>query len=335
MAKKLTENKVNKIIRIAKKYYELGLSQEKIAEQEYISKSTVSRLLNDARDMRYISIIINYPKASKTELEDEINSLFDIESLCVVPSYTENLESRLADTCKAFDEDFFNLLSPDDIISISWGSTMEFLTQSIINSTTTTRKKCSKVVLMNGSLAGEISSLKSSFSVKELSQFLNAKGYILPVPLILDSPAIAQAIYADSHIIHVIEYARQSEIALFSVGAIHEDSILKRRGAYTEEEYQQIVQLGAIGDINGRCYDIRGNEVGKELSNRMIALTIDEIKRKKHRICVAVGENKALAIIGALNGGIINHLYTDEITAKEIVRFGKNLQKKSVNHEII
>lgn len=38
-------NEVNQMISIAKQYYELGMSQEQIANHEYISKSSVSRLL--------------------------------------------------------------------------------------------------------------------------------------------------------------------------------------------------------------------------------------------------------------------------------------------------
>ena len=46
----MEQSKVNQILRVAKMYYELKMSQQDIGAKENISKSTVSRLLKNAMD---------------------------------------------------------------------------------------------------------------------------------------------------------------------------------------------------------------------------------------------------------------------------------------------
>ena len=53
-------NDIVQMIRITKQYYELGRTQDEIAQVEHISKSTVSRILKRAQDKGYITILINH-----------------------------------------------------------------------------------------------------------------------------------------------------------------------------------------------------------------------------------------------------------------------------------
>ena len=180
-------------------------------------------------------------------------------------------------------------------------------------------KTNTKVVLMNGSIAGNIDSTKSSQIVERLSLELNAEGYLLPAPLIVDSKEVAEVLKKDSHVKYVLDKAARSQIAIVSVGAISKDSVLTQRGAFTDKEFNEMNALGAVGDVAGRCFDIKGNQVSIKVAERTIGLTIDEIKSKRIRIGIGIGEKKAKAIVGALNGGIINRLYTDELTAQEVL----------------
>ena len=46
---------------------------------------------------------------------------------------------------------------------------------------------------------------------------------------------------------------------------------------------------------------------------------LEELKEKEWAIAIAVGINKINALIGALRGGFMNVLYTDEKTARELL----------------
>jgi len=108
--------------------------------------------------------------------------------------------------------------------------------------------------------------------------------------------------------------------SVFSIGAASYESVLRKRGAYSKEDYDDVLTQGAVGDIIGRCFDINGNLVSKMIDDRIMAMSLDTLRAKKIRIGIGVGSNKARAIIGALRGGMASRLYMDSVTAKEVCR---------------
>ncbi len=319
MAREMESNELNQMLSVVKKYYELGMNQEQIAKEEFISKSSVCRLIKKAVSGGFVRFQINYPVESVQTLEKEFHKHFDLKKAFITPAYTEDMEIRMKDTCKSVCADLCKIVLPEDIICVSWGNTLDQLA-SVLSKESSTNRKCAKVVMMNGSTAGDMDSTKSGKIVEELSEYFAAEGYMLPVPLIVDSRHIADAIRQDSHIEYVMEFARQSRIAVFAIGAMTKDSVLTKRGAYSEINYAEVVKRGAVGDIAGRCFNKQGRPVNEEMDACMIGLDLAAIKEKEYRIGLAVGNEKAQAIIGALRGGLVNSLYTDEITAQEVIR---------------
>jgi deoxyribonucleoside regulator len=197
---------------------------------------------------------------------------------------------------------------------------------SIFSSEIVQKKKCSRVVLLNGSVASNTVSTKSSYVARELAEFFSADGYIMPVPLIVDNQETAELIRHDSHISYVFDYAREARIAVFSIGDTSLESVLRTRGAYTDEDYDIVLSKGAVGNILGHCYKFSGMPVTSSIGGRIIGLSLEELKKKEYRIGIGIGVKKAKAIIGALRSRIINHLYTDSDTAKEVLRIVRNVK---------
>ncbi len=316
LSKEIVGKELNLMIGVIKKYYELGMTQEQIAREEFISKSSVCRLIKKAVENDFVTYHINYPVESVRALEDDLKSRFSLEKVFILPMYAGNTE--LKDTIKTVAEDVMKMIRPEDILSISWGTTMDMLAGALENMGGAARK-CSKVVLMNGSLAGDIVSLKSSQNVERLAKHFNARGYILPAPLLLDSKENADLLREDTHIKKIMEMIRSSRIAVISIGGVSPQTVLMQRNAYTKAEYDMFMELGAVGDIAGRYYNIDGDQVSEAIAQRTIGLDLNELRKKEIRVGIAVGNHKVRAILGALRGGFINMLYTDEYTAKAVV----------------
>ena len=64
------------------------------------------------------------------------------------------------------------------------------------------------------------------------------------------------------------------------------------------------------------------------MNRRIIGVTLDELRAVPHTIAVAVGVNKAAAILGALNTGAINVLCTDEDAAAEIIDLSESNEER-------
>ena len=77
---------------------------------------------------------------------------------------------------------------------------------------------------------------------------------------------------------------------------------------------------GAVGDINLRYFDKNGELISSDLNERVIGLSLEELKKTKHVVGVAGGKAKLKAIRGALVGGLINVLITDHVTAGKLLQ---------------
>lgn len=311
-------NDINTMIRVAKKYYELGMSQEEISVDEEISKSTVSRILDKAEKLGYIQHTVISPIKTVAIQEELLKKHFDIEHIFVAPRVVDNKAICLMDTCKMVVEDLGKLISNDDIISISWGRTMEQL--AALLTPPLSAKKGIQIVQLNGSIATSVLSTRTAGILQKFTEAYAGVGYMIAAPALVDDEHIASAIMRDSRIRTVLDLAMQANIAIFSIGQISEDSVLVERGSVSVEDVKTLRGVGAVGDICTRYFDIHGSLISSGYNARTIGIELDELKKKKQRIGIAVGSEKADAIIGALRGGYLTSLYTDEMTAECVLK---------------
>jgi len=69
-----------------------------------------------------------------------------------------------------------------------------------------------------------------------------------------------------------------------------------------------------------QAFDIHGNPCFLEFNQRIVGLTLDELRQSKKVVSVSGGARKGAAVLGALRTGIINVLVTDLACVREIIR---------------
>ena len=74
----------------------------------------------------------------------------------------------------------------------------------------------------------------------------------------------------------------------------------------------------AAGDVMRHNFDAAGGILEPETGKRMIAMSVEQLRRARLVIGVAVGEAKAQAIRGAAKAGLISALVTDTRTAEAL-----------------
>lgn len=68
-----------------------------------------------------------------------------------------------------------------------------------------------------------------------------------------------------------------------------------------------------------QAFDIDGNFVQDDFYDRLITVSLDDIRKIPVRVGVAYGENKKEAILGALRSGLVNVLITDMEVAEYLI----------------
>jgi DNA-binding transcriptional regulator LsrR (DeoR family) len=156
---------------------------------------------------------------------------------------------------------------------------------------------------------------------RRLANLLSGQAVLLPAPGVAGTQAAGEAFLTDPHVQRALQTAASANLAFMGIGAPRQDSILVQKGTIVSwEELKALEARGAVGDINLRYFDINGRLLESELNNRVIGLSLDEICRIDTVVGVAGGEAKFNAILGAVQGQLINVLVTDDMTARQLLK---------------
>jgi len=177
------------------------------------------------------------------------------------------------------------------------------------------------VVQIIGGLGPPESEVHATDLCRRLAQLLQCHFTLLPAPGIVDHAVAKEVILSDSHVRRAFELFPRISVAYVGVGAPTPDSVIMRDGSIlTWEELNNLLKKGAVGDIALRFFDAMGRPVISEIDERVIGITLEELRQIKRVVGVAGGPQKVEVLRGALRGGLINVLITDHMTAYQLVR---------------
>ncbi len=305
------------ISRISKLYYLEGLTQQQIANKLNISRTKVSRYLDRARKENIVEIKINSPKEDFSNLEYEIEEKFKIKECNIVHS-SENDEDMLEEMAGGLNNLLERILKDESYMGIGWGSSL----RSIANYIKVSGKSEVKVIPMIGGLGKIGTGVHTNSVAKTIADGLGGISYMIHSPAVLDSKEAREMVEKDSSTRDIIELADKIDTALVGLSDIGPGSTLINTGDFDMEEFSYLKGLGVVGDVNLIFIDETGRHVPSKIDGRVVRVPVEKLKKIRNIIGVAFGKQKVKTILGALNGNIINILFTDEDTAKIIIGQG-------------
>lgn len=308
------DKKTELLVKVARMYYEDNMSQEEIASEIACSRPYVSRLLTDAKEMGIVQFKVVPPKGYELEMERRLREKGSLEKVIIVPKKS-NLP-KLTAVAKAAAEYLESVVENGDIIGYSWGNTVysvsNFLSQKEDLSDVT-------VVQLCGGVSNLQNNIYSTEIAKNFAKAWDAKPYAMMCPALVDSKEIKDVFVSDSNVKKVLEYGDEANTLLITMGAYGVQNAVCRAGYLKEEEMQELIVKGAVGDICDHLINDQGELCDEALDERTVSVPLAELKKKKRRIGVASGQSKVECICGAIRGKIINVLITDEDTAGKVI----------------
>ena len=305
---------------IAEMYFIKNKNQAEIARVVGMTRSNISRMLTEARQSGIVQIQINRPLSENHALAQELIERFNLISARVVEvDHTAQLLSKLGQVAG---EELKTYLKPGWIIGTSWGTAVsatvdEFEIDRPIQEI--------KVVQLLGAFGARIKDYDGHSIAHRLKLILDGEGIYLNAPFFVENDIIANAFLENKSIQESLGYAKQADIALLGVGSTELDHSSYFLANYVSRDDMITIQnTGAVGDVCGRFFNNHGEFCAKELQSRSIGITSDDLLAIPIRIGIAGGPAKIDPIIGALRGGLINILVSDEASVKEVLRRAKN-----------
>lgn len=300
-------------VKVARCYYELGMTQQDIASLIGIGRARVIRLLSEARERGVVSITINSPLLENVELEDALVSRYSLGSAHVALTHANDevilARQIVVSACDVLKRYIFDGMT----IGLGWGITLkEFVDQF-------ERMNCEdvSVVSLVGSLTRRSSVLRYE-ATTALAAKLNAECLYLPAPIVCDS-AEAQKLFTDQPIFREISArAVQADIAIVSIGGL-DSSTVRRVGLVSDDDFNSVREKGAIGNFLGFFIDDNAQVIKHTINERIVGISVDEFKAISRRFMLSAGENKVPALAAVLEKGFVTDLVTDQKTAMALL----------------
>lgn len=308
------KNKDRLCIDVAKLYYQSEFSQQQIAQQMGISRPSVSRLLQYAKEQGYVNIQIIDPVENMEELERRLAQKYGMQEVRVAYS-TLNDPGEIKKYIGSKAAEYLNEISRDgDIIGVSWGTTM----YNVACRLKSRPLQGAQIVQLKGGVTDGKSTTYADEILEKFAKAFSTIARYLPLPVIFGTKEVKEMVDQDRHIKRILELGRQANIAVFTVGTVKEDALLFRLG-YIEAADKVKLQQIAVGDICSRFFDRAGEICNAEIDDRTVGIKLAELRDKERSILVAGGERKVEAIRAALVGQYANVLITDQYTAKALL----------------
>lgn len=304
-------------INVAKMYYIEGLSQEEISKKIHVSRPSVSRLLQSCIKEGIVQIKIDDVSSFGKELGKKIVETFGINEAIVVPqSYSAEADKEKVGQTAALHIE--SMLSSGMLIGLSWGTTIH----SIVKNIKPNSFIKDDVIQLVGGTGNKTNDTDANMMAHNLAKALNGDSYILQAPFMVQSKILRDLLMEEPHIKNHFQKMKSTDLAVIGLGSTKPElSAQFRSGHINIVDSEKLISEGAVGDICGSYIDINGHLCHSTLNDKMIAISLEELKRIPTVIGVAAGEKKADVILGALRGRYIDVLITDEKAAISVLKY--------------
>jgi deoxyribonucleoside regulator len=331
------------LVKVAQLYHLQGLNQDQIGRQLGVSRSKVSRMLREARERGLVEISIHYPAQFSLDLERRLESVLGLREAVVVNTGGVVGTQVLSSVAGAASDYLLRVLQPGDVLGLSGGETVALTAQFMPAATV---ENVSVVQLGTASAyLGDRAAYSSAEVALQVAQKLGSmhRLVLIPIPSVLDNETIRDALLRDTGVRRAMALLASCTVALVGIGAMDgasstPESTISPDGAtgqlsdpspwqsqrrqvlpVAEAEVAELRNLGAVGEICTRFFGIGGERCVTSLDRRMVTLDLCQLRAVPLVVGVARGKQKAAAILGAVRGGYVKSLVTDDITATEVL----------------
>lgn len=295
-------------------YYVQDQTQQEIADRMGISRPTVSRLLQDAKEYGIVQITVLPQRGLHLELESKLEASFGLTTAQVVnvdPDHPDLLR-QLGSSAAGY---LARTVHPDMTIGLAWGTTLNAMVHALSPMPTNNVR----VVQTLGGIGPPDAEAYAADLVRRMAQVLGASGVLLPAPGVVSTPAVRDALREDPHVEAALNHLNSLDTIFVGIGSLTSNAVLNDTKSLPPGTHAELVAAGAVGDIALRFFDANGVPVKTSLDERVLGITVDQLRRTPRVVAIAGGLEKVEAIRAALKAELVDVLVTDTVTAEALV----------------
>ncbi|MGG7465815.1 MULTISPECIES: sugar-binding transcriptional regulator [unclassified Plantibacter] len=298
--------------RVARMYYEHGLTHQEIANALGLSRIRVTRLLAEARDKGLVEIIVHVEESLFADEERDLSARYGLLQAWVAPSVPDSAKADRAFATVGADA-LGSVIEKDAVVALGLSTAVALVVREVPQ-----RQLGARFVPLAGGASGLVNGANPHEIALSLGTKTGGQAFYLPAPLLAVSAEAARTATADPGVADVLGLAAKADLLVAGLGGSEAGQGLLL-GSLDERQHAELRALGAVGDLAGRFFDAEGRAVTGELDERVVGLTLTQMQQIPHRLVIARGASKVDALRVALENGLVNMLVTDAATAATLL----------------
>ncbi|TNV11099.1 sugar-binding transcriptional regulator [Buttiauxella sp. B2] len=301
---------------IATAYYCDEATQEEIANKFGFSRIKVGRMLKRAREEGIVEINVRYHPVYSAQLEQQVLAKFPVKRVLIALDHHDEDEQR--NLVAAQVSSWLNTTLKDNmLVAVGQGRNVASVAE---HATVTQSRNCRFICGIGGShRPGDV--INADHISRLLARKFGGSSESLYSPAYVENAELKAALMQNGTIKETLDRARKADIALVGIGDMNEDCYMVKLGWFTPREinYASLNQ-GVVGDIAGYdFFNVQGEHVNTVMDDRVIGLSIEELRHIPCVVAIASENSKALAIMGAIRTGVIDIIATSSRNIRTIL----------------
>ena len=302
----------------ASRYYIQGETMESIAHQLGISRSTISRLLKEARASGLVRISLADHSGSRSPLAAALTRAFGVRVHLVAVRDGVSDSRRFDQVARLAGRLLSEAVEDNHVIGVAWGVT----TSQVVRNLLPRPLVGATVVQMNGGTNQWSSGIPYVGEIlTSVGDAFDSRVVYFPVPAFFDYAGTKDAMWRERSVQNVVALQHRMDVAVFGVGCMNAQvpSHVYSSGYLDEHEMRRLAADGVVGDVSTVLLREDGSWTDIDFNARASGLTPAELARVPRRFCVVADPSRAAAVVGALRAGTTTDLVIDESTARAVL----------------
>ncbi len=303
--------------RVAWAYYQEELTQAEIAERMQLTRARVNRILQQCKQSGIVRISIDVGAAC-ARLEHALENRWGLTRAVVVP--TPAKERKVNQVIgKQAGEYLSTILRSNQTVGLGWGTTMRWAWRGV----SPVELEGLTLISLFGGLPNSSTTTPYDVAATMARKLSSSACYYIAAPMYVTSEEVRETLMTQPMFADIFARAGDVDVALIGTGDLSTKSTNLKLGAVSQEEWMDLREHGAVGELFGYFLDAEGRPVDHSLNRRFMGAKLEKLKTIPTKIVAAGGQHKLPILKAALGGGYTDVLVTDEQTAAGLVTGGQ------------
>ena len=316
----MKSDKRKQLAKIAYLYFIEDMSQEQIAKHLGIYRTTISRMLTQAKQEGIVQIKIEDFNPELLKLETIFKEKYGLKNLEIASSSEYDTEEEKDEKLSVVASQWLRKnIHNDYTVGLAWGASIGKAVEKI---TPKYLENTSFVPLVGGP-----SRINSKYHINtlvyELARKFHGESIFVNASVVQESKQLAEGIFNSKYFEEIKDKWNGLNMVIVGVGGVLSYRKSQWRDLLNEEDYVDLKLREAVGDCCCRFFDREGKVLNGPLNHRTIGLPLEYFYRIETRVAIARGKAKVRAIRALIKKGYINTLLTDQETLMSILTLDK------------